>query len=192
LYLKINFVKKKTIILILIAFTSFCFAQKNKGEAPLPAKPSTTACPTWNKKNKNTKAAYFEYLRSPKTKANQQTTLSKSQKAHTKETAQKTENTTQKKYLIHSVKKNNLSNKKSDKEIVASEKSEKKEIISNEKDGGKKEETNSTNAPTTIESKGETKDKNKPDNSKIKKKLTFMSRKTTKVHKHSNAKCPSF
>ena len=180
--------KKETIILVLITFTTFCFAQKEKSEVPTtPAKQSTTTCPTWNKKNKNSKAAYFEYLRSPKEKENRQTTLSKSQKIQSKEAVQTTENTAQKKHLIQSVKKNNASTNKSDKEIIVASKPEKKEIISE-----KKVDSSAINASTTAESKEETKDKNKKDDNKIKNKLTFMSRKTTKVHKHSNSKCPSF
>src|ERR1039457_4128619 len=98
----------KIIILILILFSTFCFAQEGKNSTSTPTKPSTTDCPTWNKKKQNSKAAYFEYLRSPKSKENQQSTFSKPQKAQAKEVVQKTENTPQKKYLINPKKQNNL------------------------------------------------------------------------------------
>lgn len=192
-----NVMEKETIILILITLSTLCFAQKESSEALTPAKPSTTACPTWNKKSKSSKAAYFEYLRSPKTKINQQTTISKSQKVQSRKAVQKNENATQKESLNPAIKQASQTNAPSMKEAIAtSTKPEKQESISEVRVEEKKIEPSSAITPSAEgskeETKEETKDKDKTETSKLKKKLIFMSRKTTKVHKHSNAKCPSF
>ena len=115
----------KTILLIIILSPSLCFAQEGKSETPVPAKPSTTACPTWNKKNKKSdKSAYFQYLRSSKTKEDQK-----------------------------------QSAKHTDQPVNQS---------------GKESRMSGTPKPEKAEKNG---------------KLKLMSRKTTKVHRHSNAKC---
>ncbi len=184
----------KTILLVLI-FPSIYFAQENKIETSNPAKPSTTACPKWNKKNKNDKAAFFQYLRSPKTKENQQATFNKPQNSQQKEVVQKTENTTHYRNINSSEKKSNQSATPTGNEsrtFESSSQSQKIEIISVPKVEEKKVEANTYEAAPTIDLNEKTKDKNKTEDSKLKRKLKFMSRKTTKVHRHSNAKCPSF
>ena len=183
----------KKIILILIFFPSFCFAQQSKSQTLAPEKPSTTACPTWNKKGKKSdKAAYFQYLRSPKTKENQQATFVTPPKRQPKEDVQRTEKTIPKRNLKQIAESTNPSPNQSGKEKTVASKSEKKEITSVE--GNEEKNTvapvaKATPTESTVEG---TKEKNKTEDSKIKRKLKLMSRKTTKVHRHSNAKCPSF
>ena len=55
-----------------------------------------------------------------------------------------------------------------------------------------KAETAVSNASETDVKKTEKPENDKAENNKIRKKLERMTRKTTKVRKHSNAKCPSF
>jgi hypothetical protein len=183
----------KTIILLFIFSPFLCFAQEVKSEAPAPAKFKTNDCPTWNKKNqkKSSKAAYFQYLRSPKEKENQQTTFNKPQKTQSLPVVQKIENTTGKRNLKRSVKKSNSHETDTTKEKVADSKPEKIKLAISQFEE-KKVELNPADLTLTGNSKEATKDKNKTEDSKIKRKFTFMSRRTTKVRRHSNAKCPSF
>ena len=92
----------KTVVLILILFPTVCFVQEDKSKTTAPKKPSTTDCPTWNKKSKKSdKAAYFEYLKSHKKGEYKQVDDNRFHKIEPKEVVQKTENTSPKKYLIN-------------------------------------------------------------------------------------------
>src|SRR5438105_15766153 len=63
----------KTILYLLFVIPGFCFAQTENKETP---KPSTDDCPSWNKKSKSAgKAEYFQFLRSGKSKNQQQTAV---------------------------------------------------------------------------------------------------------------------
>ncbi|MDP1746237.1 MAG: hypothetical protein Q8L90_11705, partial [Bacteroidota bacterium] len=189
-----------------------------------PVKPSTTDCPTWNKKDKKAdKAAYFQSLRSNKARVNQQTTSnpnnyrdskiqpnsvqqkteSSDQKINVKQTQEKRnteevtviQTKTEKSPII--VSKDNTKNVSSQNKITIpkyeprTQKADKKDITPSPSEE-KKAEENDPNDQKTNAPKTEKTENDKTENSKIKKKLERMSRKTTKVRKHSNAKCPSF
>lgn len=212
----------KAIIFILFLFPNFCFAQEEKNNTNAPVKPSTTDCPTWNKKAKKTdKAAYFQSLRSNKTRATQQTTSNpvnyRESKIQPNSVLQKTENPDQKTNVKHTperreteeitvlkTKKNPMPGSKDnttnisseDKKIIAKQdpivqNTDKKGITPSSPEE-KKVEGNDPDDQKNATQKTEKPENDKPENSKIKKKLDRMSRKTTKVRKHSNAKCPSF
>lgn len=215
----------KTLIFILLLFPAFCFAQEEKSKTSAPVKPSTTDCPTWNKKDKKAdKAAYFKSLRSNKTRVNQQSssnpnnyqdskiqpnsvqqkTESSNQKINVKQTQEKRnteevtvlQTKTEKRPATVSSKDNSANVAPEDKKTFSkqeqkTQKADKKDITPSSSEEKKVEENDphdqKTNAPKT-----EKPENDKTENSKIKKKLERMSRKTTKVRKHSNAKCPSF
>lgn len=215
----------KTLIFILFLFPAFCFAQEEKNKTNTPVKPSTTDCPTWNKKDKKAdKAAYFKSLRSNKARVSQQTvsnpnnyrdskiqsnsvqqkTESSDQKINVKQTQEKrnieeatvVQTKTVKRPSVSSSKENtpNIAsedNKTSSKDELRTQSAVKKDIAPSSSEVQKVEENDPGDQKTTAR-KTEKKEEDKTENSKIKKKLERMSRKTTKVRKHSNAKCPSF
>lgn len=214
----------KTLIFILFLFPAFCFAQEEKNNTNAPVKPSTTDCPTWNKKDKKKdKAAYFKSLRTNKTKVNQQTTSNpdnyRDSKIQPNSVQQKTENSDQKLNVKQTQEKRNteevtvIQTKTKKKPAVVSSKENTANISSEDKKTTSKQEQRTQNpdkknvTPSSSEKKAKENDpedqktnaqktekpeNEKAENSKIKKKLERMSRKTTKVRKHSNAKCPSF
>ncbi|MES2140460.1 MAG: hypothetical protein V4511_12200 [Bacteroidota bacterium] len=212
----------KTLIFILFIFPTFCFAQEEQSKTNAPVKPSTTDCPTWNKKGKKTdKAAYFQSLRSNKARVNQQTTSNpvnyRESKIQPNSVQQKTENSDQKTNVKHTqetrdteeitvlkTKKNPMPDSKDntvnipseDKKTISKQAQitqniDKKGISPSSSEENKVEEKDPDDKKTNAQ-KTEKPENDKPENSKIKKKLERMSRKTTKVRKHSNAKCPSF
>lgn len=215
----------KTIIFILFIFPTFCFAQEEKSKTNTPVKPSTTDCPTWNKKDKKAdKAAYFQSLRSNKVRVNQQTTSNpnnyRDSKIQSNSVQQKTESSDQKINVKQTQEKRNteevtvLQTKTEKRPAIVSSKDNTTNIASEDKKTTSKQEQRTQNAdkkditPSSSEvqkveendpedqktnaQKTEKTENDKTENSKIKKKLERMSRKTTKVRKHSNAKCPSF
>jgi len=215
----------KTLIFILLLFPAFCFAQEEKSKTNTPVKPSTTDCPTWNKKDKKAdKAAYLKSLRSNKTRVNQQTTSNpnnyRDSKIQPNSVHQKTESSDQKINVKQTQKKSNteettvLQTKTEKRPATVSSKDNIAQITSEDKKTNIKQEQRTQNAdkkeitPSSSEekkveendpddqktnaSKTEKPENDKTENSKIKKKLERMTRKTTKVRKHSNAKCPSF
>lgn len=209
----------RVVILILFLFPAFCIAQKEASKTSSADKPSTTDCPTWNKKEKKSKAAYFQSLRSTKTKANQQASSNpvnyRDTKVQSNAVPQKSEISNQKmnvkqvpeetnseKVEIVKPKKKEKSNpvlskkNKTDKSSTVSP--EKSSIHTDEKSVAtkvpleeKKLIKDNLDTTKTNETKTGMKD-TKPEDSKIKRKLDRMSRKTTKVRRHSNSKCPSF
>lgn len=209
----------RAIILILFLFPAFCIAQKEASKTTSPVKPSTTDCPTWNKKEKKSKAAYFQSLRSTKTKANQQATSNpvnyRDTKVQSNPVPHRTENSNQKMNVKQSPEETNSEKaeivkpkKKEKNNSVLSKKNmtDKSSAVDPEKSSAQMEEKSiaakvpleekksikdSTDSTNTNETKAGVKD-TKPEDSKIKKKLDRMSRKTTKVRRHSNSKCPSF
>ncbi len=214
----------KTIIFILFIFPNFCFAQEENSNTNAPVKPSTTDCPTWNNKDKKKdKAAYFQSLRTNKTKVNQQTTSNpvnyRESKIQPNSVPKKTESSDQKKNVKQSpeksnteeitvlqtkteknpktVSKDNTKNVSSeDKKIIPKQEqitqnADKKDITPSPSEEKKAEENDPDDQKTNTQ-KTEKPENDKAENSKIKKKLERMSRKKTKVRKHSNAKCPSF
>lgn len=215
----------KTLIFILFLFPAFCFAQEEKSKTNTPVKPSTTDCPTWNKKDKKAdKAAYLKSLRSNKTRVNQQTTSNpnnyRDSKIQSNSVQQKTESSDQKINVKQTQEKSNteeitvLQTKTEKRPATVSSKDNIAQITSEDKKTFSKQEKRTQNAnkkaitPSSSEvqkvegndpddqktnaSKTEKTENDKTENSKIKKKLERMTRKTTKVRKHSNAKCPSF
>lgn len=215
----------KTLIFILFLFPAFCFAQEEKSKTNTPVKPSTTDCPTWNKKDKKAdKAAYFKSLRSNKTKVNQQATSNpynyRDSKIQSNSVQQKTESSDQKINVKQTQEKRNteevtvIQTKTEKRPAIVSSKDDIPNIVSEDKKITSKHEPRTQNADkkeiTPSSSEVQKVEKNDPDgqkantpktekpenekteNSRIKKKLERMSRKTTKVRKHSNAKCPSF
>lgn len=212
----------KIIIWILLFFSTFCFAQEEKSKINTPVKPSTTDCPTWNKKDKKKdKASYFQSLRSNKTKVNQQTTSNpnnyRDSKIQPNTIPQKTEysnkkinviqtgeNTNTEKSTILKIKEKQNSPVISSKNNTSNAVLEKRKGIAKQEKKVKKETEKQISPSKAEEIKVDNKSKDqkidgkkmevtdKTENSKIKKKLERMSKKTTKVSKHSNAKCPSF
>ncbi|MES2287867.1 MAG: hypothetical protein V4547_19420 [Bacteroidota bacterium] len=213
----------KTIIFILFIFPTFCFAQDEKSKTNAPVKPSTTDCPTWNKKDKKKdKAAYFQSLRTNKTKINQQTTSNpnsyRDSKIQPNSVPQKTESSTPKKNVKQTPEKSNTEEitvlkTKTEKSPTTVSKDNTKNISSEDKKTTSEQEQKAQTAdkkditPSSSEEKkakendpedqkANAQKTEKPDekteSSKLKKKLERMSRKTTKVRRHSNAKCPSF
>jgi|GEM_PF-6591412 len=202
-------------------------AQEEQRKGPSATKPSTTDCPTWNKKDKQrSKAEYFQYLRSPKTMVNPQATNfhdniggskiqsnpvpqlteNSNQKINIKKKQDETNsekvetsksNETEKRIPFFSKKNNSGNSSEVDKNIIT--KSENKSLKENEKSVDpkavseeKNEDRNTTNSGKANDIKPEIKDSEKPEKSNFKRKLNRLTRKTTKVHRHSNAKCPSF
>jgi hypothetical protein len=214
----------KTWIFVLFLFPAFCFAQEEKNKTNTPAKPSTTDCPTWNKKSKSSKAEYFKSLRSSKKDINQQTNsnsfnLSDS-KIQSNSIPKKTKNSDKKIKASQTNEKSNIektivlnSNNEKSSTVVSSKSRTSDSALKENKRASKKEEKKVSKKETSVnaglsedkkikannsdtteinDKKIENPDNSKTENSKIKKKLERMSRKTTKVKKHSNAKCPSF
>ncbi len=216
----------KSFILILLIFPALNgFAQMEQEKTSTPIKPSTTACPTWNKKDKKaSKAEYFQSLRTKK-KVNQQAannpysyrdsrlqpapipqkTENQNRKISVKQTTE--EINTEKAEIVEPKeiekssnvfsKKNKSANSSAD-DVHLNNKSEKSSPQMDEKPATSKvssdEKTSVKNMPEEAKSndaKTAVKDK-KIEDSKLKKKLERMSRKTTKVRRHSNSKCPSF
>lgn len=215
----------KNLIFILFLFPAFCFAQEEKSKTNTPVKPSTTDCPTWNKKDKKAdKAAYFKSLRSNKARVNQQTTSNpnnyRDSKIQSNSVQQKTESSDQKINVKQTQEKRNteevtvLQTKTEKRPAIVSSKDNTTNVAPEDKKTTSKQEQRTHNAdkkditPSSSEEKKaeendpddqkknalktEKTENEKTENSKIKKKLERMSRKTTKVRKHSNAKCPSF
>lgn len=214
----------KTLIFILFLFPAFCFAQEEKSKTNTPVKPSTTDCPTWNKKDKKAdKAAYFKSLRSNKANVKQTTSNPnnyRDSKIQSNSVQQKTESSDQKINVKQTQEKRNieevtvLQTKTEKRPDIVSSKDNTTNIAPEDKKTTSKQEQKTQNAdkkditPSSSEvkkvdennpdgqkmdaPKTEKTEKDKTESSKIKKKLERMSRKTTKVRKHSNAKCPSF
>ncbi len=202
----------KPLFLFFVLFPVFSgIAQEEKKKIPAAIKPSTTDCPTWNKKDKkSSKAEYFQYLRSSKTKTNQQTTYNphsnRDLKAQPTTVSQKPENPNQKKnaeqnpIVANTEKAKPEKAKKTEKDSpVFSKKNNSATSSTEEKPAAstvvpseeKKADKSGADETKTNETKTEIKDK-KTEDSKLKKKLERMSRKSTKVRRHSNSKCPSF
>ena len=208
----------KVNILILLLFSVVCgIAQEDARKTPVAIKPSTTDCPTWNQKSKKvSKAAYFQSLRSNKTRVNQEATANptnnKSSKIQPNSVSQKDLNTNQKLYVTHSPEiretkettvLNPGKNEKSSGTIAP--KTRTSDLTSEDKKVVTKQQKK-TNSPvekpiSTEESEKEkseispkkiNEDDKKTEDKKNKRKLKRMAGKTPKVRKHSNAKCPSF
>jgi hypothetical protein len=209
----------KAYICLFALLPIFCFAQQDRTNAA--AKPSTTDCPDFKNKGKKTsKAEYFQYLRTAKPQQKQQTNYTTNSEAKVQpNTIQKntrnTEKTDELKPIVSKKDKKQLSGDKPEKEkstaaipkenpdeTVPQEpkvrKSRKKDKMVEEKSTasavsieGKKEDKKIA-AGSTDNSTSETKEKPEEENTKLKQKLTRLTRKTTKVRKHSNSKCPSF
>lgn len=215
----------KVYLIILLLFPVFSFAQENGNKTA--AKPSTTDCPTWKKKDKKaSKAEYFQYLRTSKaqpkpqasytsntdSKVRPNTVQTRTKKAEP-EDEQKTEQkenvnpipvTTEKTQTASDkpqrVKKSTVEVPEK-KEVTTSSSVQNKTAVSTkklekevEKPDGPAIEKEEQKEPIETASKEEPKKNEKLDEekTKLKNKLTRLTRKTTKVRRHSNAKCPSF
>jgi len=216
----------KAIILILLAFPAICIAQNEHRQTPVPNKPSTTDCPTWNKKGKkSSKADYFQYLRSAKPKANPNATSNDYSKVQPNQVMKKTdalpptvnEQTTEKKpsseeVAISKPKKTKKSHSFfSEHPATDNSATEQKTTVPKSEDKTKLVESSQMPKTATIPStekkqneesiqdsanagdkKLEKKENSITEKTKLKRKMGFLFRKRTKVHKHSNSKCPSF
>lgn len=208
--------KAYLILFLLIPF--FCPGQEDKTKAA--AKPSTTDCPTWKKKDKKaSKAEYFQYLRTAKPQSKTQTSYAtntdskvqpntvqqRTKRIEPKETStplikEKDEATaivnspveasqTNSSRKSRSVKREKEKTSK-DLELTVKQEEQKAPVVAvsaAEEPGAKTSVEESVDKP-----KSETGEKLAEEKSKIRKKMTRLTRKTTKVRKHSNAKCPSF
>jgi hypothetical protein len=215
----------KTILLILLMFPVICFAQNEHRQTPVPNKPSTTDCPTWNKKGKKSKADYFQYLRSTKPKSNPNATSNDYSKIQPNQVTKKTED------LPPTVNEQPTEKKSSTEEVVlskpkkikkshsffsehtttANSSTEQKTIVPKSEDKTKLVEVSQSPKTTEVittekkqneesvqdsakagDKKVEAKENGTTEKTKLKRKMSFLFRKRTKVHKHSNSKCPSF
>lgn len=182
----------KAYLIILLLFPVFCFAQENGSKAA--AKPSIADCPTWKKKDKKaSKAEYFQYLRTSKPQSKPQpgytyTSITDS-KVRPNTVQTRTKKTEQEEELNNEKEVTSLSSVQN--KPAASTKNLKKEEKRPVEPGIEKEEQKK---PTETASKEEPQKSEKPDEekTKLKQKLTRITRKTTKMRKHSNSKCPSF
>lgn len=208
--------KAYSLLFLFIPF--FCFAQEDRNKA-ITTKPSTTDCPTWNKKSKKaSKAEYFQYLRTAKPQYRSQTnspatTDSKIQPTTVQQKNNYSEQTKEKKSILQKTEENQITSDKSpktEKRIItisedrnsAGSKAEEKhkepseKIKKQEKDPAvaaeKKVEDKKGITETPNESQSGTNEKLDEEKTKLKQKLTRLTRKTNKVRRHSNSKCPSF
>lgn len=215
-----NNLRMKAYLILLLLFPFFCLAQEDKTKGA--AKPSTTDCPTWKKKDKKaSKAEYFQYLRTakPQSKTPTNYTTNSDAKVQPNTVQQRTKRTEEKEEvkpvgekilestaIVASPKRdaNSTSSISRENKITKREKEEKKQV--EELPVKQKEEIAPVVAivpdgkPKLLENiqesldepKSQTGEKVDAEKTKFKQKLTRLTRKTTKVRKHSNAKCPSF
>lgn len=211
----------KAVVLILALAPFFCFSQKENKPIPAATKPSTTDCPTWNKKSttKN-KADYYQQLRSRKPIANQPATNNTTE-TQPKSVDKKTENSEEKISLSPIQKKT----KTEQTSVVQSNKSEGVGLTHSQENSGSNEAKNDPSKPEKLtfpsdekpliipqEKKEDKKsdianpeDKKKNDDIKeekeknvekerFKRKISrWFSRDSSKARKSkNNSKCPSF
>lgn len=181
----------KTYSLLFLFIPFFCFAQEDRNKAS--AKPSTTDCPTWNKKSKKTsKAEYFQYLRTAKPQSRAQTNYStpadsKTQPTTVQQRTKNSEQTKEKKTFVQKTEENQTTTAPHA-TVGAGGKEEKNPATAAEKKG----EDKKVITETVDKSQPETNEKLEEEKTKFKQKLTRLTRKTTKIRRHSNSKCPSF
>jgi hypothetical protein len=197
----------KTSVLILFLLPVLCFAQSNKGKTDATVKPSTTDCPTWNNKSKKvSKANYFQYLQTNKPNPQSTATTYPDSKVQSNPVNQKTKKTNQKIESKEKAEKLINTDKeqlpKGGEKAIAGKKSTSSDT---EKTTYSEKESSPTSAAndkvvketasftkTDSTKAGESTAKQKAESSKLEKKLSRLTRRTTKVRKHSNSKCPSF
>jgi hypothetical protein len=203
----------KTYLLIFILAPVFCFAQQNKSQTT-ENKSSGTDCPTWKKKDvKANKADYFQYLKTSKSQKSVPvaSNASKEPSANPRQRTKNEEPEVQEKSIVTKTdtrpiektapeKKNKTAvpqkdnqaqvsdTKKNTATIIPQAKPEDNKIIAKTAKAGE-QNSDSEKAPKADSDKNE---KLEDEKTKAKQKLTRLTRKTTKVRKHSNAKCPSF
>ena len=208
-------VTMKACILIFLLLPILCFAQEDKSDAA--ARPSTTDCPTWKKKDKKAgKAEYFQYLRTSRPQTGKQTgyssnTASKVQSNAIQQPTKKSEQKAAQQIPLKETQtapdkprkvKRSTPDSSDDKKVMNSsatelkrkEVPEKSEQVNTKTTGDpeKKSEESKALAETSDKPDAGKEDKLKDEKTKLKQKMTRLSRRTTKVRKHSNAKCPSF
>ncbi|MGB3946524.1 MAG: hypothetical protein WBM13_00950 [Bacteroidia bacterium] len=205
----------KSYFFIFILTPFFCFAQQNKQQTT-ENKSSATDCPTWKKKDvKTNKADYFQYLKTSKSQKSMPAVTSNPAKDKSVNPRQKIKNeesvvqenntisqtnTTTKEKTVPEQKNKTVATKK-DREVpviddkqnsvvsMPQNKSEEDDkIIAKTAKAGEQ----TTDSEKALKSDSNKNEKLEDEKTKAKQKLTRLTRKTTKVRKHSNAKCPSF
>jgi hypothetical protein len=204
----------KSYLLIFILAPFFCFAQQNKSQTT-EKKSSATDCPTWKKKDvKANKADYFQYLKTSKSQKSvpaastaskekpvktSQRTKNEEPEVQQKSTATKTDTRPIEKTA--SEKKTKTAAPQKDTQIQVVDNKESTAVIMPPKKSEEDDKTIAKTAKAGEQNAGSEKvtqegsDKNEKlddQKTKAKQKLTRLTRKTTKVRKHSNSKCPSF
>lgn len=205
--------KAMKIYLTFILFVPFfCFAQQNRSQ-PVENKPSSTDCPTWKKKDvKANKADYFQYLKTSKSQKSVPTsTASKEKPANTRQIAKNEESEVIEKTSVLKTDEKRIENKQTVKKSQTAVDTKTSQLAVNEdKESvktvpGKAKLEEEKSVASTTKSKDENNDSQKSDKAdsekkekldgekpKAKQKSTRLTRKTTKVRKHSNSKCPAF
>lgn len=198
----------KTILYIVLIIPVFCLAQK---ENSTPPKPATDDCPSWNKKSKSSsKAEYFQFLRSGKSKNQQQTAIyyPNTQRVNPEAQVQKQRTTEQTSIFIPRkerrtlqtfpvkenraipLKKGKIEEPKPQEKIIPKE--EEPIVASSNNDEGRNAEKTIKVKETSTDPKTIIKDKPKTQ-SWFKRRLDHASTKKTKACKSGDAsKCPSF
>lgn len=177
----------KSLILLFLLIPFFCFSQEDKTRVPA-AKPSTTDCPTWKNKGKSKaagKADYFQYLRTakpPQTVPTAPTNMVSKVQPHT--IPQRTKTPEPEKVSTQTIKTTSAIPQEPIPAIT------KNTTVTTDATSLKTEGTRVAD-PQSVE-KSANPDKLDEEKTKLKRKLTLHTRKTTKVRKHSNSKCPSF
>lgn len=203
----------KTYLLIFILAPFFCFAQQNKSETT-EKKSSGTDCPTWKKKDvKANKADYFQYLKTSKSQKSVPvaSNTSKEKPANASQRAKNEEPEVQEKSVVTKTdtrpientapkKKNKTAVPQKDNQVQVADNKENTEVIIPQakpqddkiiaKTAKAGEQNSDSGKATKVAS--DKNEKLEDEKTKAKQKLTRLTRKTTKVRKHSNAKCPSF
>ncbi len=205
----------RTLIVLLLMAPFVCFSQTRQD--PQAVKPPTDACPTWNKKGKsNSKAEYFQFLRSNKAKDTNReiayrTTQGESSYSITKTTnvEPRTRRTANSSTSINTSLKEENKIKNSSSETIAQEVREEsnipviKEEIVNSKEVVVAEEETIQSKETILENKELHKTKSEKEapsvnTEKIKKETKVASRKVKRFFsrkkgaKGKAAKCPDF
>lgn len=209
-----RYLPNETMKLYFLAFILtpfFCIAQQNRNQTT-DQKSSGTDCPTWKKKDvKANKADYFQYLKTSKSQKKQPVATSTSLKDNSNDinshtASESKENSTAPKTNNKPIEKS-VSEKRS--KTVVAESDNQAQVADNKQNtlldkpqtkpaqdepiaktaklGEQNADSEKADKPASNKN-----EKLEDEKTKAKQKLTRFTRKTTKVRKHSNSKCPSF
>lgn len=194
----------KCLFLFLLLTPFFCFSQEDRTRVPAAKTSSATDCPTWKNKGKSkaaSKADYFQYLRTAKPPQNVPTapTKSISQVQMNNAVSQRTitSNPEKEKDVIAPIPSTSITKiTKNETPVVSATTTSttvskpEAPIVTFSATSVNTEGTRATEPQADEKSKAS--DKLEDEKTKLKRKLALRTRKTTKVRKHSNSKCPAF